>query len=182
MTSGPKNTTHRVPWPFSWADCPPGVPPRPATGSCHVSSPCHDPVIRSLSSQRGHRADGPAKEPAPRTRANPAGLVPGTPLHPGGHGVMDLSRAGHLCRRLPVRVPLVGTSPPARNLPVPSLGAPGLCCCRQWDWRAGSRGKESPRCPVEMAEFPKVGQVNFLTRADLLVTMDIAQLYTNNPP
>lgn len=64
--------------------------------------------------------------------------------------------------------------------PVPL--APGLCRCRQWDWRAGSRGMDSPHCPVEMAEFPKVGQVNSLTRADLLVTMDIAQLYTNNPP
>lgn len=111
MTSGPKNTTQRVPWTFFWADCTPGVPPRPTTGSCHVSSPCHHPVIRSLSSQRGHRADGPAREPAPRTRASPAGLVPGIPLHPGWHGVMDLSRAGHLCRRLPVRVPLDETCP-----------------------------------------------------------------------
>lgn len=71
---------------------------------------------------------------------------------------------------------------PCTNLPVPSLGALGLCCCRQWDWRAMSLGKESPHCPVEMAELPKVGQVNLLRRADLLVTMDIAQLYTNNPP
>lgn len=64
----------------------------------------------------------------------------------------------------------------------PVLLAPGLCRCRQWDWQARSRGMDSPQCPVEMAEFPKVGQVNSLTRADLLVTMDIAQLYTNNPP
>lgn len=60
--------------------------------------------------------------------------------------------------------------------------APGLCHCWHWDWRAGSPGMDGPQCPVEMAEFPEVGQVNFLTRADLLVTMDIAQLYTNNPP
>lgn len=66
------------------------------------------------------------------------------------------------------------------------LLAPGLCCCWQWDWQAGSQGMDSPHCPVEMTEFPKVGQVKFffffLTRADLPVTMDIAQLYTNNLP
>lgn len=62
------------------------------------------------------------------------------------------------------------------------LLAPRLCHCWQWDWQAGSRGMDSPHCPVEMAEFPKVGQGNFLTHTDLLVTMDIAQLYTNNLP
>lgn len=43
-------------------------------------------------------------------------------------------------------------------------------------------GAHLSHCPVEVVGFPKVGQVNFLMRADLLVTMDIAQLYTNKPP
>lgn len=83
----------------------------------------------------------------------------GTLLHPDVHG-----DGAELCWTSPI--PL----------------AAGLCCCWQWDWQASSRGMDSPHCPVEMAEFPKVGQVNFLTCADLLVTMDIAQLYTNNLP
>lgn len=83
----------------------------------------------------------------------------GTLLHPDVHG-----DGAELCWTSPI--PL----------------AAGLCCCWQWDWQASSQGMDSPHCPVEMAEFPKVGQVNFLTCADLLVTMDIAQLYTNNLP
>lgn len=43
-------------------------------------------------------------------------------------------------------------------------------------------GAHLSHCPVEVVGFPKVGQVNFLMRADLLVTMVIAQLYTNKPP
>lgn len=67
MTCGPKNTTHRVPWPLFWAGHPPGVPLRPATVSCCISSPCCDMEIQSLSSQQADHPDGPAKELAPWT-------------------------------------------------------------------------------------------------------------------
>lgn len=79
---------------------------------------------------------------------------------------------------------LEGTSPLAQKLPNLSLGARGLFgdSGPMEDLWFRSREKESPHYPVETAEFPKVGQVNFLTHTDLLVTMDIAQLYTNNPP
>lgn len=169
MTCGPKNTTHRAPWPFFWA--PPGFPPRPVTGSCRTSSPSHDLAIRSLSSH-GATILTALKGAGTLHPSEWQGSRPGDGAEPG-RAHPPLLAGG---------VPPEGTSALIPNLPVPSPGALGLCQCRQWDWWARSRGKESLHCPVEMAEFPKVGQVNFLTRADLLVTMDIAQLYTNNPP
>lgn len=57
--------------------------------SCHISSPCSDLVIQSLWSQRGHQPNVPAEEPALCTRESTMGLVPGTPLHPCGHGVVE---------------------------------------------------------------------------------------------
>lgn len=88
--------------------------------------------------------------------------------------MVELKCAGHLhCWRghLPLHKPAHRIPGSTGAVLLLAVGLVGL-----------SLGKEGPHCPIEMAEFPKVGQVNFLRRADLLVTMDIAQLYTNNPP
>lgn len=71
---------------------------------------------------------------------------------------------------------------PKKLLHVSGCSLSPLCCLSQRGHSLSHRQAHLSHCPVEVVGFPKVGQVNFSMRADLLVTMDIAQLHTNNPP